>query len=64
MLPAHWPKWSLFLVAFGFIFLIIIFGVALEAVGQTLTPEVTPVPTLPSINYARPLSGECENCHF
>jgi hypothetical protein len=29
-----------------------------------LAPTVIPEPTLPAINYARPLSIECENCHL
>jgi hypothetical protein len=64
MLPANWPKWSLFLIALGLVILAIIFGVVLEPLSQALAPEVTAEPTLPSISYARPLSGECENCHF
>ena len=55
MLPANWPKWTLVLIALGLIFVIIGFGVILESLSQALAPEVTPVPTLPSINYARPL---------
>ncbi len=64
MLPANWPKWALIFIAFGLVVFAILVGLILEPLGQALAPAVTPVPTLPAINYARPLSGECENCHF
>jgi hypothetical protein len=64
MLPAHWPKWTLVLVAFVLVFATVVVGLILEPLGQALAPTTTPAPTLASINYARPLSGECENCHF
>jgi predicted CXXCH cytochrome family protein len=63
MLPTHWPKWSLIIIAFGLIAIAIVAGLLLEPLAQAVAPAVTPEPTLPAINYARPLSGECVNCH-
>jgi hypothetical protein len=64
MLPTQWPKWSLALIAFALIVFAIVSGLLLAPLGKALAPTVTPEPTLPAINYALPLSGECENCHF
>jgi hypothetical protein len=63
MLPLHWPKWILSLLAFGLIILSILAGLAFEPLGRALAPTVTPEPTLAIINYAAPLSTECVNCH-
>ena len=65
MLPSSWPKWILIPIALVVTTIIIVGGVLLEPIGHALAPEgVTPEPTLTFINYARPLSGECERCHF
>ncbi len=64
MLPTHWPKWTLIPLALGLVVLIIMVSLVLEPLGQALAPGTTPTPTLSFINYARPLSDQCENCHF
>ena len=64
MLPSHWPKWTLFFIAFGLTVAIIIIGLILEPIGLALAPTVTPEEALPTINYAKPLSMECEGCHL
>jgi hypothetical protein len=64
MLPSNWPKWSLILIALGMVIAVIVGGLIFEPLGQALSPASTPIPTLAAINYARPLSGECESCHF
>ena len=64
MIPPHWPKWTLFFIAFGAALAIIVAGLILEPIGLALSPTITPRPELPAINYARPLSKECEACHF
>ena len=64
MIPPHWPKWMLFFIAFGAALAIIVAGLILEPIGLALSPTITPESELPVINYARPLSLECEACHF
>lgn len=65
MLPSHWPKWYLIPISFLIVCGAIGTGLLLEPMGQALAPaKPTPVPTLAFIHYARPLSGECETCHF
>jgi hypothetical protein len=63
MLPTNWPKWVVILIAIGLVALAMVAGVLSVPLGRALAPEITPTPTLPSINYAQPLSGECEKCH-
>jgi hypothetical protein len=64
MLPAHWPRWVLIFIALALIVFAILASLVFEPLGRALAPQVTPQPTLAAINYSRPLSGECENCHF
>jgi hypothetical protein len=64
MLPARWPKWMLFFVAVALVVVLIGLTMLLEPIGRALAPTVTPEPTLPIVQYARPISGECENCHL
>ncbi len=64
MIPARWPRWTL--VVIGLVLALFPIGITLllEPVTRASAPAITPTPTLPFINYARPLSGECEECHF
>lgn len=64
MLPQRWPKWSLIVIAFALVVAVIGAALVLAPLGEALAPTVVPTPTLPTINYARPLSGGCESCHF
>ncbi|MGD8792423.1 MAG: hypothetical protein PVF47_07695 [Anaerolineae bacterium] len=64
MIPSRWPKWALFFVALGLVVATIVVGLLLEPIGLALAPTVTPEASLPAIDYAQPISGECENCHF
>ena len=63
MLPITWPKWAVILFAFGLVAMVMGVGVLSVPLARAMAPEATSVPTLPAINYAQPLSGECEGCH-
>ncbi|MGQ9715724.1 MAG: hypothetical protein ACUVST_13330, partial [Anaerolineae bacterium] len=64
MLPERWPRWILIPIGIALALLAIGLGLVLEPAAQALWPQPTPTPTLPAVPYARPLSGECERCHF
>ena len=64
MLSSSWPRWILIPIAFVLTGLTIAVGLLIESMGQALAPAATPTPTLAFINYARPLSVECERCHL
>ena len=65
MLPSRWPKWYLIPIAFLMVCGAIGTALLLGPISTALSPtKPTPVPTLPFIHYAKPLSGECETCHF
>jgi hypothetical protein len=64
MLPSRWPTWTVILVALGLIVATVVVGIVAVPLSRAVSPASTPGPELPAINYARPLSGECERCHM
>jgi hypothetical protein len=64
MIPSRWPRWTLIIIGLVLALLPIVVVLLLEPVSQAFAPTIIPTPTLPFIHYARPLSGECEKCHF
>ncbi len=63
MLPSYWPKWTLFFIALALVVGIVVAALILVPIGKALSPTATPEPDLAAVNYARPLSTECEACH-
>lgn len=63
MLPDHWPRWTIILVSLALTLFTIVIGLVLEPATQAIAPQLESTPTLISLSYATPLSGECVNCH-
>jgi hypothetical protein len=63
MLPSHWPKWTIILIALALAVFAVFFGLVLEPVAQAMMPRPTPTPILPMLHYAAPQSWDCIFCH-
>jgi hypothetical protein len=64
MLPSHWPKWSIIVIALALIAFSIGIALVLEPLAQAVSPELTPTPIVHRIVYALQVSGGCQDCHF
>ena len=64
MLPAKWPTWIVIVIGFALLVFAVASALLLEPLAQTLSPELTPTPTIYFIKYARQISHGCEDCHF
>jgi hypothetical protein len=64
MLPAKWPKWSIIVIALALGAFAIGLVLLLEPLAQAVSPQLMPTPTLYHIQYAKQVSGGCEDCHF
>jgi hypothetical protein len=63
MLPSNWPHWIIIPVGFSLAVASIGLGLVLEPAVQSLAEHPEPTPTMPCLEYAAPLSGECVDCH-
>lgn len=64
MIPSHWPRWILIVIGLSLILATIVVVLILEPIAQAMVPQVEPTPTMVTLAYARPLSEDCESCHF
>ena len=63
MLPRNWPHWIMIPIGLSLAVASIGLGLVLEPAVQSLAQHPEPTPTLPCLDYAAPLSGECVDCH-
>ncbi|MGD2103599.1 MAG: hypothetical protein PVJ55_00605 [Anaerolineae bacterium] len=63
MLPKNWPRWVIIPIGFALAIASIGVGLILEPAVQSLALHAEPTPTLPCLEYAAPLSGDCVDCH-